>query len=39
MSMDNDALRKLEPLSKTQPLKYRTAARPHQVMAEIAMGS
>jgi pyruvate formate lyase activating enzyme len=37
--MDNEALKKLEPLSKTQLFKYRTAARPHQVMAEIAMDS
>lgn len=35
--MDNEELKKLEPLAKPQLFKYRTAARPHQVMAEIEM--
>jgi pyruvate formate lyase activating enzyme len=38
-TMANEMLKKLEPLTKPQMFKYRTAARPHQVMAEIAMGT
>jgi pyruvate formate lyase activating enzyme len=36
-TVSNEELKKLEPLAKPQMFKYRTAARPHQVMAEIAM--